>query len=506
MPPSGQHVRSLRPVGFAILAGLLVLAVAGMTLYGHRGRSGSALRKYQAELQAQGEKLTYADLVRGRATNASQSLGPLMAAAAKLGGRPMNPGSLPLRSYAAPGRARVAWRENDPWIGQGRPGKQPWDWDAFAPQVEALQGPLAELREALKDPPPDGGPRTSLLTGPRVNFVALRSAAQWLMGAALSEVRQGRLEEASQDLAALGASGKVDREEYSLVAQMIRVAVTGLGSLALWEALQAPGWSDAQLARLQAGLEDNDLLDGLEKGLLGERVMGAEFATLLRQNPAGFHRYLVASQVPRARLQAIVEDGLLLPIYRLTKADGDGLLQLKTMQSCLELVRRLRAGQPWPKLKAQSATPASPASPAGSRFQPFRLSVSTFILFNSTVVRNNFTRATETTVKGETYRQMTLAALALKRYQLRHGRLPPDLAALAPEFLPAAPRDPMSGNSLLYRLRPDGSFLLYSVGVDGKDDGGDAQPGSGGPGFWEGRDAVWPAAVEATGEAGKDGD
>jgi hypothetical protein len=91
---------------------------------------------------------------------------------------------------------------------------------------------------------------------------------------------------------------------------------------------------------------------------------------------------------------------------------------------------------------------------------------------------------------------MTLAAIALKRYQLRHGTLPPALEAIAPEFLPSVPFDPMSGKALCYRLKSDGGFLLYSVGEDGKDDGGDARPAGGTVfGLWEGRDAVWPGAA-----------
>ena len=100
-------------------------------------------------------------------------------------------------------------------------------------------------------------------------------------------------------------------------------------------------------------------------------------------------------------------------------------------------------------------------------------------------------------VRAETERALTLAAIAVKRYQLRHGAPPPSLEALTPEFLPALPYDPMSGKALCYRLEPNGGFLLYSVGEDGKDDGGDPGAASGNTyGLWEGRDAVWPVAVD----------
>jgi hypothetical protein len=106
----------------------------------------------------------------------------------------------------------------------------------------------------------------------------------------------------------------------------------------------------------------------------------------------------------------------------------------------------------------------------------------------------NCLKASGTAVNAETERQMALAAIALKRCQLRHGKLPANLEALVPEFLTALPWDYMSGRPLCYRLKEDGSYMLYSVGLDGKDDGGDPTPTPGGaPSLWGGRDAVWPS-------------
>jgi len=69
---------------------------------------------------------------------------------------------------------------------------------------------------------------------------------------------------------------------------------------------------------------------------------------------------------------------------------------------------------------------------------------------------------------------------------------------LVPEFLPVVPRDCMSGHALRYQLRAGGTFTLYSVGMDGIDNGGDPSPAEAHSdfGLWEGRDAVWPASAE----------
>jgi len=94
----------------------------------------------------------------------------------------------------------------------------------------------------------------------------------------------------------------------------------------------------------------------------------------------------------------------------------------------------------------------------------------------------------------ETARQLVVAAIALKRYQLRHGSNPSALAALCPDFLKEVPRDPVDGKSLRYQLKPDGAFLLYSPGEDGMDNGGDPTPPPDTKEFpWlKGKDIVWP--------------
>jgi hypothetical protein len=94
----------------------------------------------------------------------------------------------------------------------------------------------------------------------------------------------------------------------------------------------------------------------------------------------------------------------------------------------------------------------------------------------------------------ETERRLAITAIAIKRYELRYGHPPTTLDLLMPDFIGVIPRDCMSGRPLCYRLSAGGGFALYSVGEDGVDNGGDPTPQAAGmkPGFWTGRDAVWP--------------
>jgi len=63
-------------------------------------------------------------------------------------------------------------------------------------------------------------------------------------------------------------------------------------------------------------------------------------------------------------------------------------------------------------------------------------------------------------------------ALACLRYRAKHKRLPDTLAVLQPGFLHALPVDPYDGKPLRYRKDARG-FVVYAIGRDGKDDGGD---------------------------------
>ncbi|OWY72134.1 hypothetical protein B7486_04195 [cyanobacterium TDX16] len=84
-------------------------------------------------------------------------------------------------------------------------------------------------------------------------------------------------------------------------------------------------------------------------------------------------------------------------------------------------------------------------------------------------------RASELTLRVRAFRQGTLMVLALHVHYAKHGKWPKTLKAIDPKLglkgLKKIIIDPYSDKSFIYKLK-DGQPLLYSVGVDGKDDGG----------------------------------
>lgn len=74
---------------------------------------------------------------------------------------------------------------------------------------------------------------------------------------------------------------------------------------------------------------------------------------------------------------------------------------------------------------------------------------------------------------GHALLRCTLVAVAAERYRSKHGDWPRAITNLVPDFLSAAPLDPFDGQELRYRRTNTGA-VIYSVGPDARDDGGDS--------------------------------
>jgi hypothetical protein len=342
-------VKIHRRIGLA--AGLVALTLAAVVLCSRHSPSHDALQQYKAELYAQGEKLTFAELLSSHPTSTNRGSAAFTNAAAKLVGR-LHPSALQIRAFTGPGQARVAWREDSSSWSVARRPEDGDIWSEFAAETERLQKPLAELRKAVQDPPPGSGPPPGFSAGIGGGFVAIRNAAQWLVAAALCETRQGHLEEAVNNLEALAGLARMNRDEYTLVAQMIRVAVAGLSNAACWEVLQAPGWTEPQLERLQRAFESIDLLDGLEKCFLGERAAGFEMWALMRKSH-GSRPWQNSPSPTRPSPAAFLSDHLWFPLYKLTSMDEDELFRLRAMQETLSAIRQLKQHQAWTEARQE---------------------------------------------------------------------------------------------------------------------------------------------------------
>jgi hypothetical protein len=375
---------------------------------------------------------------------------------------------------------------------------------------------LQTIRALLQNPPAVlGDMRKRLEDGALPNYVNIRVIAQMLHSAALNDLHKGNLAGARENLIALSACGRLNEGDATLVGFMIRVAVTGLAINAYWDALQADGWTENQLAELQHACQAVNLGPKMSKALEGERASRLYALEQFRSGSYGKwitrHEAILASFGTRPKERYVVEPTHLWrqcgfhPLWRLAWADQEELLYLQHMQADIEALRKGDAQGNWQLLKQRLEVIHQQYQPPTSpwRFY-FRLpivdSLSEVIgpapAPGNTCPFVDFTKAWATAHQNLTQHNLVITGIALKRHHLRHGRYPATLAALVPEFLATIPTDLMDGQALRYRLNPDGSPTLYSVGADFKDDGGTIKPPPKPNSGWfnpmAGPDWVWP--------------
>jgi hypothetical protein len=381
--------------------------------------------------------------------------------------------------FASLGRARVASRQaQPPWNEDGAAA-----WRNLTDELKEKQAVLGELRLMLKQPALNAGPRTNILFETGIRSADIQSAAGWLACDALADLRERRQDEALTNLQSLASLANLYREDYTLYSAMSRVVVAQAGLDLTWEALQSMDWDNNQLLVLQRAWQSVDLLQGLERGFIGERLFG--FESLKRWMGEGKAESASASfsEWSINELSGIFVKRVWLD----TVAPNDLRFATHYWQGKIDLVRDLKANRPlrqllapWQKLDDELYKRSRP---------PLR-----FLFPVSLVSIPNPKRALFQTLHVETERRLAMTAIALSRYQHARGRPPASLDVLVPEFLPSPALDCMSGHPLCYQANGDRTFTLYSVGNDGTDNGGDSSPTvSGGKlGLWEGRDAVWP--------------
>jgi hypothetical protein len=74
--------------------------------------------------------------------------------------------------------------------------------------------------------------------------------------------------------------------------------------------------------------------------------------------------------------------------------------------------------------------------------------------------------------RDQANRDMLRTAVALRAYQIEHRAFPLSLGALTPKFMVSPPQDPFTAAGPFRYKRTRTGYSLYSVGPDGKDNGG----------------------------------
>jgi hypothetical protein len=486
--------------GAVAILGLLALWPV-LSHYRAKGR----LERYKKELRVRGEKLSPAELAPALVSARCENGRLFVNAAARLPRLPDQ--CLPsFMKIVGPGRARVAWKQEKLAGGKGTN-----IWPQLREEMGKMRDSLAEIRETLEGPEfqfdLDYARGDKLLLP---HLVRVKGPAQTLGAAMIVDLHNGNPAEAWANLRAVALLVGHFRDEPLLISQLVRFAVVSVGMSITWEALQFPGWSAEQLAELQAAWDSFDLLDGLEPAMAMEPAMGETSFQELRESRGLFADNISAqSSFVSGNLfddlaeagQKLAEDpgGIVEALHdRFTRywawrwwySYDEELANMRQWRAGMGAALRMKSTRCFlPARRQLEDTLASLGKLDGRAARSF-----VFVTPDGDMVKKFLAKAART----ETHRRLVVTVLALERYRLAHGTYPPTLSSLTPELLRETPHDFMDGQPLRYRLKDDGTFLLYSIGEDGKDGGGDPTPATSGnkPTFWNGRDWVWPTAAK----------
>jgi hypothetical protein len=414
----------------------------------------------------------------------------------------------PLMKAVAPGKAMTGWLQPDV-----RGSEFTDSWENVQAAVEIDRPATELLKQAANYPALDFHIDYSKGFEALLPHLApLKHGAQKLSATALCDLHNGNAASAATNICALLALVEGERDDRMEISQLVRMAMAPIAAAATWELLQSTNVPDAKLAKLQKGWSELEFIAAMEKSCLMERAILESFFKKAQSSNAEFQRMFGRSassgwtssgdwlQDARDFAEAARDDGAIF-LWRTSWSYSDELRSLKYQQAELEALRTIKTDQvfqpAYDNMTARMAALRGTNSSSMDRLIEY-LGMDQFRWMFSEI-SDGSGRIIGRVLAAETCKRVVVTAIALKRFQLKHGNYPDTLSELTPEFLAAVSVDPVDGKPLRYHRNADGTFLLYSIGENGVDDGGDVTPLESVSSFaasswyWQrGRDWVWP--------------
>jgi hypothetical protein len=280
------------------------------------------------------------------------------------------------------------------------------------------------------------------------------------------------------------------RSEPFWLSHLVRALLVNMAVQPIWEGLAENQWSDAELQVLMKELRQFDFAADWQFATRGERAMLIKSIDHLKTNRNEMAVILLLATFPeapkfldewgRAMRNLPRSFDYLLDRFgqRLADTSVTNLIVNLPPDGWYDLNKVILAGT----LQTQLIPMADPArhliSPSIAsdaktqmdmerHWRNGRPSNVLFLFFYPLA-----SRTSQRFAQAQNAADMTLLACALERYRLAHNEYPEALSSLTPHYLEKIPPDVVNGQSLRYRRTDNGRFQLYSIGWDGKDDGG----------------------------------
>jgi len=294
-------------------------------------------------------------------------------------------------------------------------------------------------------------------TTPLPHLAKLKGLAQSAGCKAILAVQSQETEEATRSLILmLNMAQSLENEPVS-ISQLVRVAILKMSVRALEYSLASGSWADTELSLLASRFTAAEKTNLMALAFMGERAMAIPY---FRDGWANLKRL--------GQTEGEAEEASPSPSFGdlgtfFSRATGfferDLKFYLRVMETNISL-----AGAPPPRRLTVTNVAENAISEAKRRH--YLISI---------MLLSSLSRITVREAEGLAELRAARAALAVERFRTANDRLPKDLGELVPRFLPAVPLDPFDGAPLRYELLAKG-YVVYSIGRDGHDDGGQEPP------------------------------
>jgi hypothetical protein len=459
-----------------VLVGLAIFATLIAAFYAEENWRGKrAWEKCKRELEAKGMNFSWDALIPPLVPDEQNIFKvPKMAEWFVRNGPPQTATNEFSQRLANPKTSSVGGATNE--IQTAADAREYLAWsEQFSPEFdlmrEALRRPYARMNGDYARP----------ATIPVPNFIMMRIVDQTLAQRAHCFLLLGEPDKALRELTLFHDLCRVlesapTGNPMTLVAAMINVVVRGLYANAIADGLRMNAWREPQLIALQQQLGEINLTPIVETSFRCEQISST--------------RTLETTSRPELiKLFIGFDQASHKAAFRLIKYAPQGWFYQN-------MVVQAHLGRPFiaafdvtnqtvsPRYLDESARTIQNAVDQAFRYN-----------FLTSLAMPNFVKAVQRFAQNQTSVNEAAIACALERYHLAHGEYPETLNALTPQFIAKLPHDAI-GQPLKYRRTDDGKFLLYSVGWNEKDEGGEiALRKDGSPDLANG-DWVWQSPVK----------
>jgi hypothetical protein len=341
--------------------------------------------------------------------------------------------------------------ETNYWMAPVEPGEPARDV-LFA--LARIEGELGELREAAAKPASrfpihyDEIPQALL-----AHLAFLLNLSRDLQLRAAAELSLGDSRTAFADaILSFRCADALETEPFA-VSQRVRARIMETGLQSVWEGLRDHRWAASQIEEFQRYLAKQDLLNGFVEAQKAGVAFGCGWIDLFSVSPNIASFSGDNTPVLFSPLQAALEGGLWPRGWLYQNQVSAARFYGETTLSDVDLAAR----RVYPNSSATNAALFDALKPG-----PYTLAF----------LRLGHLESPQRAAQVQTEVDLARVACALERFRIEQGKFPAALSALAPEFLQSAPHDVINGEPLKYRVTTNGSFILYSVGWNQKDDGG----------------------------------